>query len=152
MIPDDPEERARFNASLPPNLQDQLRAKREAFNARRNQFFLEEGALALVQADQRARDALTFSEGADPKKPAPPPIFVVTSEHYNRITRLLDTKIKVELEVNLQARSAEGAEPYNLVGEIPGNAKTVSYTHLDVYKRQPPNTAMQLRCVAMMTG
>ena len=40
-----------------------MRAQREAFNAKRNQFFLDEGALALVQADQRARDALTFSEG-----------------------------------------------------------------------------------------
>jgi hypothetical protein len=123
IIPDDPEERARFNASLPVYLQDQMRTKREAFNAKRNQFFLDEGALALVQADQRARDALTFSEGADPKRPAPPPIFVVTSEQYNRVTRLLGTKTKVELEVNLQARSAENAEPYNLVGEIPGGAK-----------------------------
>jgi carboxypeptidase Q len=123
VIPDDPAERARFNASLPPYIQDQMRAKREAFTAKRNQFFLDEGVLALVQDDQRARDALTFSEGADPKRSAPPPLFVVTSEHYNRITRLLDTKTKVELEVNLQARSAEGAEPYNLVGEIPGGAK-----------------------------
>jgi carboxypeptidase Q len=122
-IPDDPGERARFNASLPPYLQDQMRAKREAFNAKRNQFFLDEGALALVQADQRARDALTFSEGADPKRAAPPPIFVVTSEQYNRIARLLGTKTKVELEANLQARSAENAEPYNLIGEIPGGAK-----------------------------
>jgi hypothetical protein len=123
VIPDDPQERARFNASLPPYLQDQMRTKREAFNAKRNQFFLDEGALALVQEDQRARDALTFSEGADPKRPAPPPIFVATSEQYNRIARLLGNKTKVELEVNLQARSAENAEPYNLVGEIPGGAK-----------------------------
>ena len=123
VIPEDPEERARFNASLPPYLQDQMRAQREAFNAKRNQFFLDEGALALVQADQRARDALTFSEGADPKRAAPPPIFVVTSEQYNRVTRLLGTKTKVEMEVNLQARSGENAEPYNLIGEIPGGAK-----------------------------
>jgi hypothetical protein len=122
VIPDDPALRARFNASLPPYIQDQMRAKREAFNAKRNQFFLDEGALALIQADQRARDALTFSEGADPKRPAPP-IFVVTSEQYNRIARLLDTKTKVELEVNLQARTAENAEPYNLIGEIPGGGK-----------------------------
>jgi hypothetical protein len=122
VIPDDPAERARFNASLPPYIQDQMRAKREAFNAKRNQFFLDEGALALLQDDQRARDALTFSEGADPKRPAPP-IFVVTSEQYNRIARLLDTKTKVELEVNLQARTTENAEPYNLIGEIPGGGK-----------------------------
>jgi carboxypeptidase Q len=123
VIPDNAEERARFNASLPPYLQDQMRAKRDAFTARRNQFFLDEGALALLQADQRARDALTFSEGADPKASAPPPIFVATSEHYNRITRLLETKTKVELEINLQARTAENADPYNLIGEIPGGAK-----------------------------
>jgi len=123
VIPDDPAERARFNASLPPYIQDQMRAKREAFIAKRNQFYLDEGALALIQDDQRARDALTFSEGADPKRLAPPPIFVVSSEQYNRVTRLLDTKTKVELEVNLQAKSAENAEPYNLIGEIPGGAK-----------------------------
>jgi carboxypeptidase Q len=123
-MPEDPAERARFNASIPVSVQDQLRARREAFNARRNQFYLDEGVLALLQDDQRARDALTFSEGADPKRPAPPPIFVVTSEHYNRITRLLDTKTKVELQVNLKARAPEGqADAFNLIGEIPGGAK-----------------------------
>src|SRR5260370_33138272 len=95
--------------------------------ARRAQFCVDEGALALVQDDQRARDGLMFSEAAgpyDPKKPLAPPTFIETSEHYNRITRLIAAKTKVELQVNLKARISDAAvDSYNLGAEIPGGGK-----------------------------
>jgi carboxypeptidase Q len=126
-IPDDPEERTRLFASITPAQQDELRKRREESAAKRNQFFLDEGVLALVQDDQRARDALTFSEAAgayDAAKPMAPPTFVLTSEHYNRIARLLETKIKVQLQVNLKARASDASmDAYNLIGEIPGGSK-----------------------------
>jgi carboxypeptidase Q len=127
VVPDDPAERARFNASLPQSLQDELRARREEAAAKRIQFFLDEGVLALVQDDQRARDALTFSEAAGPydgKRPLAPPTFIATSEHYNRIARLLEGKTKVEMRVTLRARISDAAiDATNLVAEIPGGNK-----------------------------
>lgn len=127
VVPDDPVERARLYASIPQSLQDELRARREEAAATRTKFFLDEGVLALVQDDQRARDALTFSEAAGPydgKRPLAPPTFVTTSEHYNRIARLLQGKTKVEMRVTLKARISDSPiEATNLVAEIPGGSK-----------------------------
>ena len=126
-VPEDLDARVRFFGSLPPALMDEYRRRRDELLARRTQFFVDEGVLALLQDDQRARDGLTFAEAAgpyDPKKPLAPPTFIVTSEHYNRITRLIAAKTKVELQVNLKARISDAAvDSYNLVAEIPGGSK-----------------------------
>ncbi len=127
VIPDDPAERARLYASIPQSLQDELRARREEAAAKRVRFFLDEGVLALVQDDQRARDALTFAEAAGPydgKRPLAPPTFITTSEHYNRIARLLEGKTKVEMRLTLRARISDAAiDATNIVAEIPGGSK-----------------------------
>ncbi len=127
---DPPEEldaRLRFFASIPPSVQDELRHRREALSVKRTKFLLDEGVLAVVQDDRRARDGIDFAEAAgsyDPKNPVAPPTFVVTSEQYNRLVRLLDTKIKVEMQVNLKARISDNAvDAYNLSAEIPGGSK-----------------------------
>ena len=123
-VPDDPEERIRFNASLPPEIQDQLRTRRQAITAKRNKFFADEGALAVIQDDQRARDGIDFAEGAGPQEassPLAPPMFVVTSEQYNRVVRLLENKTNVEMQATLQARASDtDAGASNIIGEIPG--------------------------------
>jgi carboxypeptidase Q len=122
--PEDPEERIRFNASLPPQVQDQLRKRREGVRDKRNKFFLDEGVLAVVQDDRRARNGIDFAEAAGSQEASnalAPPTFVVTSEQYNRIVRLLDNQTKVEMQATLQARASEAnAGAYNIVGEIPG--------------------------------
>jgi len=126
-VPEDLEARIRFFASAPPAVMDDYRKKRDDLAARRTQFFVDEGVIAILQDDQRARDGLTFSEAAgpyDPKKPLAPPTFIVTSEHYNRLTRLVAGKTKVEMQVNLKARISDTAvDSYNLVAEIPGGSK-----------------------------
>ena len=122
--PEDFEERIRFNASLPPEVQDQFRKRREAITAKRNKFFLDEGVLAVVQDDRRARDGIDFAEAAGSQEastPLAPPTFVVTSEQYNRIVRLLENKTKVEMQVTLKAQASDAdSGAYNIVGEIPG--------------------------------
>ncbi|HEX6897464.1 MAG TPA: M20/M25/M40 family metallo-hydrolase [Bryobacteraceae bacterium] len=122
--PEDPEDRVRFNASLPPDIQDKLRERRQAVTAKRNKFFADEGVLAVLQDDRRARDGIAFAEAAgseEASRPLAPPMFVVTSEQYNRIVRLLENKTNVEMQVLLDAHASEGnAPPYNIVGEIPG--------------------------------
>ncbi len=123
--PEDLEERLRFFASITPEAQDELRKRRDEVTAKRIKFLLDEGVLAVVQDDRRARDGIDFAEAAGPQaadKPLAPPTFVVTSEQYNRIVRLLENKTKVEMQVNLQARvSTADADSYNIVGEIPGS-------------------------------
>jgi hypothetical protein len=127
VVPEDLEERLRFNASLLPDVQDELRRRREEMTIKRNRFFLDEGVLAVIEDDRRARDSMTFAEAAgsqDVKNPLWAPTFVVTSEHYNRIVRLVENKTKVGMQVNLKARVSDGAaDPYNLIGEIPGGSK-----------------------------
>jgi carboxypeptidase Q len=126
-VPDDLEARIRFFAAAPPAVMDDYRKKRDDLAARRTQFFVDEGVVAILQDDQRARDGLTFSEGAgpyDPTKPLAPPTFIVTSEHYNRLTRLIAGKTKIEMQVNLKARVSDTAvDSYNIVAEIPGGSK-----------------------------
>ena len=124
-IPDDLEARLRFFASAPPSVMDDYRNKRNALALKRTKFFFEEGVLALLQDDTRARDGLTFSEAAgsyEAKNPLSPATFVLTSEHYNRIARLLAAKTKVEMQVNLKARISDGdVDSYNIIAEIPGS-------------------------------
>jgi carboxypeptidase Q len=126
-IPENPEERLRLFASIPASVTDELRRRREDTNIKRAKFFLDEGVVALVQDDQRARSSLVFAEAAgsyDPKNPLAPPTFIVTSEHYNRIARLLESKTKVEMQVNLKAKVSDAAvDSYNVIAEIPGGAK-----------------------------
>ena len=126
-IPDDPEQRMRFFTSLTPSMQDEFRKQREELSFKRTQFFLDEGVLAVIQDDRRARDGMVFAEAAGPYNPKSrlaAPTFVVTSEHYNRIARLVGSKAKVVLQVNLKARASDAAvDSYNLIGEIPGGSK-----------------------------
>jgi carboxypeptidase Q len=124
-IPDDLEARIRFFASAPPAVMDDYRNKRNALALKRTKFFVDEGVLALLQDDMRARDGLTFSEAAgsyETKNKPSPPTFIVTSEHYNRIARLLAAKTKVEMQVNLKARISDAdVDSYNIIAEIPGS-------------------------------
>jgi len=54
----------------------------------------------------------------------PPPTVVLTPEHYNRIARLLDRKIPVKLEFDVQARFLnDRTDSVNVVGEIEGGRK-----------------------------
>lgn len=126
-VPEELEARIRFFASLPPSVMDQFRKMRDDLAIRRTKFFLDEGALALLQDDARARDALTFSEAAgsyDAKNPLSPPTFIVTSEHYNRLARLVEAKAKVDVQVNLKAGiSANSVDAYNVIAEIPGGSR-----------------------------
>ena len=60
----------------------------------------------------------------DPKDPVPPPMVVVTPEHYNRVVRLLDHNIPVKLEFDIQAQFIDSpTDSFNVVGEIEGGRK-----------------------------
>jgi carboxypeptidase Q len=126
-VPDDAEQRMRFFTSMSPAMIDVFMDKREDLSNKRAQFLLAEGVVAVIEDDRRARDGMVFAEAAGPHNPKSqlaPPTFVVTSEQYNRIARLIGDKAKVEMAVNLKTRASDApVDAYNLIAEIPGGSK-----------------------------
>jgi hypothetical protein len=100
----------------------------QQFQRALNRFLSDEGvAVAVRPAGGRSEGGTVFAQGGgsrDPKDPVPPPMVVLTPEHYNRIARLLDHKIPVKLEFDIQARFVDDrSDSVNVVGEIPGGRK-----------------------------
>src|SRR5581483_11626608 len=60
----------------------------------------------------------------DPKKPIPIPSVAVTPEHYNHIVRLVQHKIPVKLQFNIENQFFEGNnDSVNVIAEMPGTRK-----------------------------
>jgi hypothetical protein len=100
----------------------------QQFQRALNKFLSDEGAAVVVRAAAgRSEGGTIFAQAGgsrDPKDPVPPPMVVLTPEHYNRIARLLDHKIPVKLEFNVEARFIDDRmDSVNVVGEIPGGRK-----------------------------
>ena len=92
-----------------------------------NQFLKDEGALVVLQSGNIGDAGTVFGQAGgsrDPKDPVPPPMVVVTPEHYNRVVRLLDHNIPVKLEFDIQAQFIDSpTDSFNVVGEIEGGRK-----------------------------
>jgi hypothetical protein len=91
------------------------------------QFLIDEKPAVVVQYNATQDGGTVFGTSFGSYKagdPVPPPAVVITSEHYNRIARLLDHKIPVTLEFDIRAKIGDREEPsFNIVGEIPGGRK-----------------------------
>jgi len=112
----------------------------QQFQRALNKFLSDEGASVVVRpAGGRSEGGTLFAQGGgtrDPKDPVPPPMVVLTPEHYNRIARLLDHKVPVKLEFNVDARFVDDRmDSVNVIGEIPGGRKRAEIVmigaHLD---------------------
>ncbi len=53
----------------------------------------------------------------------PSPMVALAPDSYNRILRLLDAKIPVKLEFDIQTQFEERTDSANVIGEIPGGSK-----------------------------
>jgi carboxypeptidase Q len=100
----------------------------QQFQRALNQFLSDEGVAVVVRAaGGRSEGGTLFAQAGgtrDPKDPVPPPMVVLTPEHYNRIARLLDRKGPVKLEFNVEARFIDDRiDSVNVIGEIPGGRK-----------------------------
>ncbi len=109
---------------------EQAPRNREAmrqFANKRNQFLVEEGVLAVLSAGYRGDGGTVFASSGgsrEVKDYIPPPMAAITPEHYNRIARLLEKKIPVKLEMDIQTRfHDENLDSFNILAEIPGNRK-----------------------------
>jgi len=105
----------------------ETRAAAARFRNQVNQFLHDEGVLVAVQYGYNGDGGTVFAaaQGSrDLKDPVPPPTVALTPEHYNRIARLIQHKIPVKLEFDIQAEFLKDTEEsFNVIGEIPGTTK-----------------------------
>lgn len=101
-------------------------AQMMAFRRKLNDFLRDE-KVALIISNGRADLGTYFTSNGgsrNPKDQPAPPTIAVTAEHYNRIYRLLDKKIPVKIDADIQNQWYEPNENnFNIVAEIPGTGK-----------------------------
>lgn len=97
------------------------------FRDKLNKFLTDEGAAIVISHGDRTDGGTVRATAAgsrNGKDPLPPPSVAMTPEHYNRIVRLVDRKIPVTLEFDIQNRFHEDTQDsFNVVAEIPGTDK-----------------------------
>jgi hypothetical protein len=101
-------------------------APNAGFNDRRLKFLLEEGVVALVEPGQGSGGTVFVQAGGgrNLKDPPVPTQIVMAVEHYGRIWRLLEKKIPVRIEMDVQNKFYDDdLNSFNIVGEIPGTDK-----------------------------
>ncbi len=101
-------------------------------------FFADESPLALLEPSRNGDGGTIFVQqgGAyNPKQPPPPGPFsftypantptqiVLAVEHYDRLARMLDKKVPVTIELNVQNKFTEDEKAFNVIAELPGTDK-----------------------------
>lgn len=99
-------------------------AARAQFRSKLNKFLADEGVtVAIFQGDRGDGGIVRGSaQGSrDPNDPVPPPSVLLAPEHYGRIARLIERKIPVTLEFEIQAQfHDEPTETFNVLADLPG--------------------------------
>jgi carboxypeptidase Q len=99
---------------------------RQAFNARVNKFFVDEGVLAVVDTSRGDGGTVFVQSGGsrNPKDPPSPPDVVIAVEQYGRIARTLQKKIPVTLSMRVDNTFYDAdLNAFNVLAEIPGTDK-----------------------------
>jgi hypothetical protein len=122
-------------------------------------FVRAEGALATIEASARG-DALievTGTRGYEAGREPAAPALVMAAEEYNRLLRLLDGGVEVELELDVAADFLGGdgtGNAYNTVAEIPGTGKegevVMAGAHLDSWHAGTGATDNAAGCAVVM--
>ena len=134
------------------------RESANAFRNLRNKFLREEGVLLALSPGYQGTYGTVFAAAAgsqDPKSEMPPPIAAIASEHYARMVRLLEKKIPVKVEANIQAQFHDDGAGYNVVAELPGTGKHKDEDiliggHLDSWHGATGATDNAAACALMM--
>ena len=118
-----------------------------------------ENEKVLATVSQSGWDAglLRMHRGGSSKAgdPVGVPQLTMAAEHYNRIVRLLDKEIPVELEIDIDARFHEkDVQGYNVIAEIPGTDPEAGVVmaggHLDSWHTGTGATDNAGSCAAIM--
>ena len=100
-----------------------------AFTERLNEFFAREGVIATLEPGSGRNDRTSILAHNAParyysdKPPQMTPQLVVAAEQYNRIARLVEGKVPVQVELNVQNRFTDTLDSFNIVAELPGTDK-----------------------------
>ena len=100
-------------------------AQRE-LNQKIQKFLVEEGVAAWLEPSPGDDGTVFVSAGGgrDPKDPPAPPRVAVASENYGRLARMLEKKVSVTLQADIQNKFYEDdLNSFNIIGEIPGSDK-----------------------------
>ena len=126
-LPADPKELERFWASAPLEMSADYWQREQRVRSGLNAFFKDEGVLAVLGTDDRGDGGIVFAENGgswEAGAPVPPPIVALAPEPYDRLVRLVEKKVPVTVEVQLDARFHDDApDGANVVAEIPGGKK-----------------------------
>lgn len=96
------------------------------FNQARLKFFLDEGVAATIEPGQGSGGTVFVQSGGsrNPNDPAVPAQVLIAVEHYGRIWRMLQLKVPVRLEMDIQNKfHDEDMNAFNIVAEISGTDK-----------------------------
>jgi carboxypeptidase Q len=115
-IPATPEERLAY-----------FRAQRD-FQNKLGKFLVDEGAAGWLETTRTSDDGTVFVQqggGRDKEKDPPvPPRIAMAAENYGRIYRLLQKKIPVTLQIDIQNKFYDDdLNSFNVIGEIPASDK-----------------------------
>lgn len=114
------------SAQSPEDRFAQFRAQRE-FQLKVQKFLIEEGAAAWIEPSRGDDGTVFVQQGGGrntEKDPPSPPRVAVASENYGRIVRMLDKKVPVTLQLDIQNKFYDDdLNSFNIIGEIPGTDK-----------------------------
>ncbi len=116
----DPAGRRNFPQGRPPFNFDRQ------FLRKLNEFYVSEGVAAVLEPGRGDGGTIFVTSGGERTADAPPvpPQLVVAVEQYNRMLRILQKGIPVQLRIDIQARFYDqDLNAYNVIGEIPGADK-----------------------------
>ncbi|HEY7161828.1 MAG TPA: M28 family peptidase, partial [Acidobacteriota bacterium] len=126
-LPEDEQKRDEFEESLPLEIDADLWEQQQKSVDQFNALLVKEGVAAVMTASRRGIGGTLYAqEGSSWHSDAPlgPPMFAMEPEQYTRMIRLIEKKIPVELEVELQVTMPDQpVEGMNVVAEIPGGKK-----------------------------
>jgi hypothetical protein len=126
-LPDDPKKRQKLLDTAPFEVVHELRLRARRTRDRLNAFFTEEGALAVLSGDSRGTGGILFAEAGgsyETSAPIPPPMISLPPESYDRLCRLVDKKIPVKIELDMEAAfDTVSPDGMDVVAELEGGAK-----------------------------
>ncbi len=126
-LPEDPKKRAQLWASVPDEVHEDYYFRWLKAHGRLNAFLRDEGVLAVLSTDKRGDGGVVFAEEAgswEAGVPLPPPVISLSPEPYDRLTRLVERKIPVRVELDVEVTISDDAQDgVNVVAEIPGGKK-----------------------------
>jgi hypothetical protein len=97
--------------------------------ADRMAFLVKEGAVATFEPSPASRSdhgSILMGAGLPGRNAGAPPAIpqiVLAVEHYNRMVRILDKKVPVQVVLNVQNRFYDDVNTYNVIAELPGSDK-----------------------------